>query len=267
MEKFLVAKRHLGNTGLNVSIIGLGTVKIGRNTLVKNKSSDGFELPSDKEVDTLLDVCLEYGVNLIDISPAYGTSEERLGKLLGSRRNKFIISTKVGEEFDGEKSTYNFSKNFVTESVTRSLKRLKTSVLESVLLHCSRNDLDEIKNSSALEALSRLKEKGDILHFGASTNSIEAGVYAVENCDLVMVPYNKDYQEHLPVIKLAQEKNKGVLIKKGLMSGFLSENDPKNSVHECLKSIYIHPAVSSLVVGTINPNHLKENIQASLLFT
>src|SRR4051812_24720467 len=100
--------RPLGSTGLTVSMLGLGTVKFGRNQKVKYP--EAFDLPSDAQIEGLLDVALEAGINLLDTAPAYGVSEERLGKLLGSRRDQFVIVTKTGEEFIDGQSVYNFSK-------------------------------------------------------------------------------------------------------------------------------------------------------------
>src|SRR4051812_8405226 len=94
--------------GKKVSVLGFGTVKFGRNKGVKYPGGDGFALPSDKEIEGLLDLALECGITLIDTAPAYGTSEERLGKLMGARREKFFLVSKTGEEFDGETSQYIF---------------------------------------------------------------------------------------------------------------------------------------------------------------
>ncbi|HTD65840.1 MAG TPA: aldo/keto reductase, partial [Candidatus Limnocylindria bacterium] len=99
-------QRPLGSTGLSVSVLGLGTVKFGRNQKIKYPT---FELPSDEAICQLLDDACSYGINLLDTSPAYGIAEERMGKLLGTRRNEFVIVTKTGEEFANGESTYDFS--------------------------------------------------------------------------------------------------------------------------------------------------------------
>jgi aryl-alcohol dehydrogenase-like predicted oxidoreductase len=70
-------KQKLGATGLDVSVLGLGTVKFGRNQKIKY---DFFELPSDDAILTLLDDALSLGVNLLDTAPAYGTSGRAVGK-------------------------------------------------------------------------------------------------------------------------------------------------------------------------------------------
>ena len=65
-------KRALGSTGIDVSVLGLGTVKIGRNQQVKYPS--GFELPDDQSVIELFELARSLGINFIDTAPAYGSS-------------------------------------------------------------------------------------------------------------------------------------------------------------------------------------------------
>jgi aryl-alcohol dehydrogenase-like predicted oxidoreductase len=261
-EALKLPLRLLGSTGIQVSTLGLGTVKFGRNVGVKNKVPDGFTLPSDKELEALFDICLEHGLNFLDTAPAYGNSEERIGKLLKARRSSFVISTKAGEEFDGVNSKYDFSAQAIRQSVERSLQRLRADLIDCVLLHLPRNDLEVLTSTPALEELSKLKREGKIRAFGASTHSIAGGEYVVKNSDLVMLPFNPSYREHQPVIELAAKLNKGVTIKKGLFSGHLDPNDPTKSVEYCLKSALAFPAVSSVIVGTINAEHLRENVEA-----
>ena len=100
-------KKFLGSTQIAISILGLGTVKIGRNQAVKYPSA--FTIPEDKEVLDLLNFAKDLGINLIDTAPAYGNSEERLGKLLQGTRKDWVIVSKVGEEFEQEQSHYNFT--------------------------------------------------------------------------------------------------------------------------------------------------------------
>ncbi|HEU6454768.1 MAG TPA: aldo/keto reductase, partial [Roseateles sp.] len=89
--------RPLGSTGLTVSPLGLGTVKLGRDQGVKYPN--GFQIPDDDAARMLLRQARELGINLIDTAPAYGRSEERLGPLLRGQRQDWVIVSKVGEEF------------------------------------------------------------------------------------------------------------------------------------------------------------------------
>jgi len=250
-------QRPLGSTGMNASILGLGTVKFGRNQKIRYPT---FELPSDEAVCALLDDALGYGINLLDTAPAYGIAEERLGKLLGARRDRFVLVTKTGEEFANGESTYDFTAEHTRMSVARSLKRLRTDRLDCVLVHCHRDDLAILRDTPVLETLRQLKQRGDIRSFGASTYTIEGGAFAAEHCDVVMVSYSAGYRNEEPVIHRAAERGKGVLIKKGLDSGAAAAR----SVEEGLRPIFALTGVSSLIVGTINRDHLRENVAAAI---
>ena len=81
----LYHKRAFGETGLNVSPLGLGTVKLGRNIGVKYPKK--FVIPNNKEAIDLIYKAKDLGINLIDTAPSYGNSEERLGELLKDTRN------------------------------------------------------------------------------------------------------------------------------------------------------------------------------------
>src|SRR5579871_352138 len=111
----MIKKVELGDTGMIVSQIGLGTVKFGRNQ--KINYPEAFALPSDKEILTLLDCARELGINLLDTAPAYGTSEERLGKLLQNKRQDWVLCTKVGEEFIEGESRFDFSSESIHKSI------------------------------------------------------------------------------------------------------------------------------------------------------
>lgn len=259
MEKALILpRRPLGSTGLSVSVLGLGTVKFGRNQKIKYPA---FELPDDRAVCQLLEEARALGINLLDTAPAYGLAEERLGHLLGNNRSHFVIVTKTGEDFALGESTYDFSEEQTRRSVERSLRRLKTDRLDCVLAHCPANDLETLKNSAVLETLQKLKDGGDIRSFGASTNTVEGGLWALKMADVVMVTHSAEYTEQESVIRRAADLGKGVLIKKGLGSGRFAGG----TLEKKLRPIFSLPGVSSLIVGTINGVHLRENAQSAQL--
>lgn len=262
-EKIL-PKRPFGNTGIEVSVLGLGTVKLGRNQGVKYPQQ--FEIPDDDSATALIAQAKDFGINLIDTAPAYGNSEERLGNLLKGQRHDWIICTKVGEEFENGKSFFNFSAEHTRRSVERSLQRLQTDVLDIVLVHSDGNDLHVIRHSGALETLARCKQQGLIRVFGVSTKTVAGGIVAAELSDGVMATYNALYTEELPVLDYCAEHGKGVLIKKALASGHIG-NQPGAEIFsaaDSLRTVLAHRAVSSAIVGTINLQHLHANIQTAL---
>lgn len=254
--------RCLGQTGLEVSCLGLGTVKIGRNQGVKYPA--GFELPDDQNVRNILDICIDAGMNLIDTAPAYGHSEERLGKLL-SRRDHWRICTKVGEEFEHGESRFDFSAAHTRFSIQRSLRRLQTDYLDIVLVHSNGADRDIIEGSDCFETLEKLKKEGLIRAYGMSTKTVEGGLLALAHADIIMVTYQRDSADDKMVIDAALETQKGVLIKKALNSGHLAAIDAEaksisNPVRASMDFIYAHPGVGSIIIGSISPAHLRQNI-------
>ena len=86
-------RRPLGRSGIETSLLGLGTVKFGRTRGLKYP--EPFSLPSDAEARRLLDTARDLGVNFVDTAPAYGASEERLGELLAEQRER------VGDRHQG----------------------------------------------------------------------------------------------------------------------------------------------------------------------
>jgi aryl-alcohol dehydrogenase-like predicted oxidoreductase len=111
--------RPLGRTGLAVSALGFGSFKIGRNRGIKYAES--YELPDELALRELMAGVLSLGMCYIDTAPAYGTSEERLGRVLADHGERVVISTKVGETFEGGESCYEFTPESTRASVERVL--------------------------------------------------------------------------------------------------------------------------------------------------
>lgn len=250
--------RQLGQTGLNVSALGLGTVKLGRNQGVKYPES--FVLPSDQDVQRLLGSARDLGINFVDTAPAYGQSEERLGKMLKGQRHDWVIATKAGEEFIDGESSFDFTPAALTHSVERSLQHLKTDYLDVVLVHSNGDDETIIQRYSVFETLERLKQQGKLRAFGMSTKTVAGGALAVQHSDVVMTTYYPGYADELAVIKAAEQANKGVLIKKALASGHLDKIAGDDPVAASMRYIFAEPGVTSVIVGTINPVHLAQNV-------
>mgnify|MGYP000105893280 CR=1 FL=1 len=250
--------RPLGSTGIDVSVLGLGTVKFGRNEQVKYPQE--FKIPDDEVVVQILDLAWSLGINFIDTAPAYGTSEQRLGQLLPNRHD-WIIETKVGEIFENGQSRFDFSAEHTRVSVENSLKKLRRDYIDVVLVHSSGDDMSIINNEEVFEELDRLKQKGLVKTIGMSSKTVEGGLWVVENCDVVMATCNLEYNEEQSVLDRAKELNKGVVIKKGLLSGYAGLADDGSGIERSFQHVLSQPAVSSMIVGTINANHLRKNVE------
>ncbi|OEC35450.1 aldo/keto reductase [Pseudomonas sp. 1D4] len=250
--------RPLGDTGLRVSPLGLGTVKLGRDQGVKYPS--GFTIPDDAEARQLLALARDLGINLIDTAPAYGRSEERLGPLLRGQRQDWVIVSKVGEEFEAGQSHFDFSPAHTRRSVERSLQRLETDVIDLVLVHSDGNDVAVLRDSGVYETLAELKQAGKIRAFGLSGKTVEGGLLALERGDCAMVTYNLNEQGERPVLDYAASHAKGLLVKKGLASGHVCLAPGVDPVRASFELIFGHPGVTSAIIGTINPLHLSHNV-------
>jgi aryl-alcohol dehydrogenase-like predicted oxidoreductase len=256
----MMKKNFIAQTGVAVTPIGLGTVKLGRNQGVKYPTT--FDLPDDKAAANLIAHAKALGINLIDTAPAYGTSEMRLGNLLKGQRHDWVICSKVGEEFENGKSSFNFKPEFVQQSCTRSLQRLKTDYIDIVLVHSDGDDLHIINHYGILEVLAELKKQGLIRAFGMSTKTKAGGLLAAEKSDAVMVSYNIEFKDDEPIIDYCAVHSKGVLIKKAFGSGHICYKQYGNPVQDNMNFIFSKPGVTSIIVGTINPQHLEENVSA-----
>ncbi len=251
--------RPLGTGGPLVGPLGLGTVKFGRNTGVKYPQ--GFDLPSDDQIDRLLAAAHDLGVNLLDTAPAYGLAEQRLGAALQRVGGDWVVATKVGETFDGRNSSFDFSAAAITASVDRSLARLKRDCLDLVLVHSDGRDLEIIEQDRVFETLGELRRAGKLRRFGLSGKTVAGGLRAVADSDAVMVTHNPEYDAERPVIAAAAAAGKAVLIKKALASGHLGlEGDPVQAAMDCA---FAEPGVTSVIVGTLSPEHLAADVAAA----
>ena len=250
--------RELGAARLRVSLLGLGTVKFGRNEALPYPASSS--LPSTRDLVRLLAHAYDLGINLLDTAPAYGSSEERLGELLARHRDRWVISTKVGESFERGASTYDFSPEHTRASVLRSLQRLRTDRLDVVLVHSDGDDRAIIERHGTLDSLAQLKREGLIRAFGMSHKTVAGGLAAVERCDVVMATLSESARAELAVVAAARARRCGVLVKKPLDSGRAAiDPDRLVSTLRYLKQI---DGVSSIVVGTTDPAHLRANAAA-----
>lgn len=245
--------RSLGRSNMQVSVLGLGTVKLGRDRGVAYPET--FQIPSRESAGRLLAQAREHRVNLLDTAPAYGTSEETLGHLLRGQRQDWIICTKAGESFQNGRSQFDFSAAAMEQSIQRSLARLQTDYLDIVLIHSDGNDLQILDQSDALPALLSLKEQGLVRAVGISHKTIDGGQRALDlGVDVIMATLNPREDQQRAVVAAAADQGCGVLVKKALSSG---HGDPADLAWAAEQT-----GVCSVVVGTIDPGHLAANAEA-----
>ena len=247
--------RPLGNTGLEVSPIGFGAFKIGRNQ--KTKYEHHYELPDQAQVDALLHALLESGITLFDTAPAYGCSEHRLGSFLrdSNTRDRIVLATKVGERFEDGRSSWEFDRAAIDASIDRSLKALGTDHLDVVNVHSDGRDLEIIEHTDVLEALGRRRDRGDLRVIGFSGKTLEGHRAALDHpigIGALMIELNLEQQEQLPILEEATARGVGLLVKKGLASG-------RAEAATSLQWLLGHQALSSVVIGSMSAANMQAN--------
>jgi aryl-alcohol dehydrogenase-like predicted oxidoreductase len=202
---------------------------------------------------------LDMGINLIDTAPAYGVSEERIGKQIARRNRAFIISTKVGEVFENGRSTYDFSRESVIASVHRSLKRLKRDVLDFVFVHANDDDF-VLKQTDVARTLADLRSQGLVRFIGHSGKTLAGARTAMAWADALMIEYHPQDASHEAVLSEAGTNGIAIFVKKPLASGAIP---PAEAIPFILRS----PRVGTIVVGGLNIEHVKQNLDIALQST
>jgi aryl-alcohol dehydrogenase-like predicted oxidoreductase len=245
-------RRSLGKCGLEVSVIGFGAFKIGRNEQIKYAKP--YPLPDDATVERLLNGVLDLGITHVDTAPAYGLSEERIGRCLARRRHEFVLSTKVGEIFEAGSSRYEFSAASIQSSVDRSLSRLQTDAVDVLLIHAPAADVQVLQQTDAVSVALSQKQQGKTRAVGFSGKTVEGARLALEWADVLMIEFHLDDTSHADVIAEAHRRGVGVIVKKGLASGRLAPQ-------QAIPFVLSQTGVSNLVIGGLSLDHMRANIE------
>lgn len=249
----VVVRRRLGRTRLELTPLGFGAFKIGRNE--KIKYAQGYALPDEAQAERLLRRVRELGIHYVDTAPAYGLSEQRVGRALGGDAD-VVISTKVGEQFDGGASRYDFSEAGVRASVDRSRRALRRDRLDLVFVHAHAADVEILRDTPVVATLCELRARGVIEAIGLSGKTVAAAEMALAWADALMVEYHLNDRTHEGVMEAAGQAGVGVVVKKALASGGLPAD-------EALRFALAGPAVTSVVVGSLSAEHLAANVRAA----
>lgn len=219
----------LGKTGLRVSEIGFGAWGIG------GKGWGGCE---KKEAMAALEKAWELGVNLFDTCDAYGDglSERRIGEFLQGKREEAIIVTKGGTNFREPERNKNFNRDYLMMCLEESLERLKTDYVDIYLLHVP--DAEWQEKGRIFDTLKIIKESGKVKFAGLAMWGAADTLYAFqqdteEEIDVLECPFNILNKSNLEVVKIAKEREIGVLTSQPLASGILTgKYEPGSSFPE-----------------------------------
>ncbi|MEY1557758.1 aldo/keto reductase [Yoonia sp. R2331] len=226
-----IKTRKLGGEGFDVSEVGLGCWQIGGD----------WGDTSDATSQEILQAAHAAGVTFFDTADVYGggQSERALGQFLRNLPDpdRPKVATKFGR--GGGVFPDGYTKDAMREGVESSLERLGLSKLDLVQLHCIPTDV--LRQGDVFDWLRDLQSEGLVAHFGASVETIEEGLIAIQQDGLLslQVIFNafrqRLVQELLPQ---AEAKGVGIIARLPLASGVLSgkftkdttfpENDHRN---------------------------------------
>jgi aryl-alcohol dehydrogenase-like predicted oxidoreductase len=262
----------LGNTGLQVSRLGVGAAEIGLRMVDDGRASD------------VLNTALDEGINFVDTAACYGISEELIGRTIAHRREEFVLSTKCGHVTGGYEGT-SWTTRTIGDSIDRSLIRLHTDRVDLLQLHsCEREVLER---GEVIQALLGAKQAGKARFIGYSGDN-EAAEWAIESgyFDTLQTSFNLVDQRALnTVFPLARAKGMGIIVKRPIanagwgtpgsdtpdpgeyvdrarvMAGMGPiPGAPDDAILLALGFVAAHDEMDTIIVGTCSPDHMRHNI-------
>jgi len=210
--------RNISNTGIDVSVIALGTWAFG--------SDKWWGYQDDKKSLEVLENALKQGMNLIDTAPAYGRghSEDVIGNFLKRERvrEKIVIATKVGLSWEGSKVYHDLKEQTMKNEVDASRKRLNTDYIDIYQVHWPD---PETPISETASVMNEFYKKGIIKAVGVSNYSVDEMREFMKYSPLhtVQPPYNmfkRDIEND--IVPFCVENNMSILVYIPLHSGILT---------------------------------------------
>lgn len=229
--------RNLGNTGLQVSEIGLGTWQIGGAATIGGKQI-GWSGMDDATSREILKTAFDLGINFFDTADVYGRghSEELIGGFISdlgpARRQELILSSKVGNrELETGEWVKDFSPQWIRVGIDGSLKRLKTEMIDVYHLHSPRTDFEY--SEEVVDTLESIRKQGKIRFYGVSLTgpgkgepSVQQGMKVVNigrRCDFFQLVYNILNREvEATLLPECERRHIGVIVRVPLEAGFLT---------------------------------------------
>ena len=275
-------KKRLGHTNLDVAPLSFGTMWLKR--------------LSDKDAEGLLNRVLDLGINYIDTSRAYGDSEERIGRYLSGRRDEVIVATKCGcnPHLDkrGSPHVLTFDRATLERNLEESLRALKTDYIDIWQLHgATPEKLIGGPEGEVIEFMQRMKEQGKVRYIGASLRHgpktepgypTRYGYQCIQEYpdwgvfDVFQIVYGGMVRTSEALLNYAAEKGAGIIVRgvvrdyfddfpdtfsRAGLGDLLAAGEDRRSF--LIRYALSHSAVSSVLIGTNNPEHLKANVKAA----
>ncbi|MDR1427731.1 MAG: aldo/keto reductase [Bifidobacteriaceae bacterium] len=219
-------QRTLGKSGLDVSVIGLGTWQLG---------PDWGERTETEALD-ILATAADAGITLFDTADVYGDgrSETLIGQFLRDRGGPeaagVTVLTKMGRRADPHVAAAYNEANFRTW-LDRSRANLGLDTIPVVQLHCPPTSV--YSHNEAFDALDAIQADGVIAHYGVSVETVEEALTAIAHPGVVSVQIILNILRRKPlerVLPAAAAANVGIIARVPLASGLLSGKFTKDTV-------------------------------------
>lgn len=279
-----IPTRILGRTGLEVTTLSYGAMEL-------RGAPKGRDLV-DEDVGRLLNTVLDSGITLIDTSIDYGLSEELIGRHVGHRRDEFVLASKCGcplvedPDLPTRMGPHDYSQANITAGVEQSLRRLRTDHLDILQVHLTPSR-EVLEADDVVATLRDLQADGKVRFIGMSgtlphlDDHIAMGVF-----DVFQVPYSIVQPQHGACIDAAAAAGSGIIVRGGAARGVPSggeratERNPElsdvwgragledlldgmSAMEFTLRATLSRPGMTTNIVGTLNPAHLLQNIEAT----
>lgn len=268
--------RELGNTGLQVSEIGLGAEWLERHT--------------EEEVKAVIQRCESYGINILDCWMSNPEVRTKIGNTICGHREKWVIQGHFGSTWQEGQYVRTRDLPKVKEAFQDLLTRLQTDYIDLGMIHFvdSEAEFRRVMEGEFLAYVKEQKEKGVIRHTGMSTHNPHVAKLAALSGEIEMLLFSvnpafdllppsedlndyfvESYGEGLAGIdplreelyKLCEQRGVGITVMKGYAGGRLF--DARTSPFgvaltpvQCLHYALTRPAVASVLVGYDTPAHV-----------
>lgn len=268
--------RELGNTGLQVSEIGLGAEWLERHT--------------EEEVKAVIQRCESYGINILDCWMSNPEVRTKIGNAICGHREKWVIQGHFGSTWQEGQYVRTRDLPKVKEAFQDLLTRLQTDYIDLGMIHFvdSEAEFRQVMEGEFLAYVKEQREKGVIRHTGMSTHNPQVAKLAALSGEIEMLLFSvnpafdllppsedlndyfvESYGEGLAGIdplreelyKLCEQRGVGITVMKGYAGGRLF--DARTSPFgvaltpvQCLHYALTRPAVASVLVGYDTPAHV-----------
>jgi aryl-alcohol dehydrogenase-like predicted oxidoreductase len=247
-----------------VMTLGLGLIGIGRPW-----GHVGGVVPEEKNVLKFLEDAYGLGIRYFDTAPAYGTSEERLGRFLitlsEEQRNGVTVATKIGEYWVAQEQ--NTSVDHTYDSMKKSLDQSFKLLKKIDILYLHKATLQSLQSPDVAKIFSYAKQCG-IKRFGASVSDVDSAAYVCNSrlYSIIQFPFNQENKLFADSIKLAKKQNKTIVINRPFnMGSTLYKNKTSNPFLKKVKAykfIMKNHFNGVILTGTKSFDHLQENYRA-----